>query len=157
MWKSFESVQLAACRYVTDFGVELMSQVCNKKNIVTIKNCAGCPKIFTSLYMNDDVNDIFMNSDFTKILKPENKRTLNSYKLVILNDTNINMIKLLNSQRIEKRPDDVFLLEYEQIVLSQPQNKKKETSNDSQNDFVLNAYEISTVCALFDFRILNNI
>ena len=152
MWKSFDSLQLAACRYVTDFGVELMSQVCNKKDIVTIKNCAGCPKLFRSLYMNDKINDIFMSSTFTKILKPENQRTLKSYKLVILNDTDINMLQVLMSQELEKRSaNEVFLLEYEQVTLS---HSKKKESSDSENDFLINAYEISTVCTLFGFKVV---
>lgn len=58
IWSTLTHITLDSCKYVTDFGIELITKASGKKNLVVPETSTGCPKIFTEFYGDYERNDI---------------------------------------------------------------------------------------------------
>ena len=138
IWNNLESIGIDTCRYITDFGIELLSNATQKTKLV--KNLNGCNRIFK--YLNDDVrldhttNDLFLSKQFNKLnVKDSEAVKLNSYKIIILNDSNILLLNQFFSKS-ESNSITNTLINYGQ---------KKLIRKSSNEDITLNLFEINSV------------
>jgi hypothetical protein len=142
MWLNLEEVSLDGCRYVTDFGIELLAYATNKTNLIDSKMCCGCKKINKYLYDQVNLNyrhtDIFLSEKFNKcLINGTEKVLLNTYKVLISNDTNLNMINYIQNKTVKN--------EKEIIAYSQLNIKRRMDDNTPSNNLKFNVIEIDAV------------
>jgi hypothetical protein len=58
MWSTLSHITLDSCRYITDFGIELLTKASGKKNLVNPDISTGCSNIFSEFYCDIEKNDI---------------------------------------------------------------------------------------------------
>ncbi len=106
---NLESIRLDGCRFVTDFGVELISYATRKQNLISKNFCCGCKKIIK--YINQPVRldykneDLFLSDTFNKCNNSSSEKAkvlLNTYKIMILNDTEFNMTTFIEHKKSTK-------------------------------------------------------
>jgi hypothetical protein len=138
-WKSLESIHLDGCRYVTDFGVELISYATQKQNL--LKSSCGCKKIIK--YANQSVRldfkneDLFLSDIFNKCNNSsteKNKIILNTYKILILNNTEFNMTRFFENKKATK---DRKIINFAQINLESKSHAEKLKLNILEIDSVI--------------------
>lgn len=137
LWSELERVSIDSCRYLTDFGVELLSRATFKSNLINKKTSTGCNRIFSSFYINES-NDVFQSDLFTKlnISDEKNKRVdLNIFKVLILNETKFNTSKFIQSKIVEYKTP---IVNFADVVL------KRSGENDSEK-IKFNLVEINSV------------
>ena len=122
MWKDMDSINLDSCRYITDFGIELLNDMLEKKITIQKENCCGCEKLFKSFYTDtNEKNDIFMSKLFTKC--NDNDLSLKTFKLLIINDTEINLTSYLRNQTFEMHDMNRFVYSYETVEINASERK----------------------------------
>ena len=108
-WDVLESIRLDGCRHVTDFGIELISYATQKQNLINKNFCCGCKKI--TKYTNQPVRldftneDLFLSDTFNKCNNSSSEKAkvlLNTYKIMILNDTEFNMTTFIEQKKSTK-------------------------------------------------------
>ena len=140
IWNNLESIGLDSCRYITDFGIELFSHATQK--IKLVRNLNGCKKIFKYLY--DDVRldhtfmDLFLCNEFNKLhIKNAESVKLNSYKVLILNESSNSLLEKIEADNPQKRSFKNKLIDYTRMALAK-------NSNSAEN-IILNIFEINLV------------
>ena len=150
IWAFLEFVTLDSCRYVTDFGIEMLCMATGKKRLINSSTCSGCTNIF--IYLHDEVKLNFQQSDLLTVpsfmcLTEVNKSgvdavPINECKILVLNTTeNFNFIHFLENKTTTdiKQP-----FKYSQLKL------------DVNNlEYKYNVIEIDSV-NIFNLRILKN-
>jgi hypothetical protein len=146
MWRDFEPIKLDSCRYITDFGIELLNEVIGEKNIITPETCCGCEKLFKTLHVYE--NDIFTSKTFTKCFHND-QISLKTFKLLIINDTDINMISFLRSNDLVKRDMSKFIYDFDSIQTYQEKEMSKKVAKKASaavvKEFNLNVFEVNKV------------
>lgn len=114
MWKNLERVTLDSCRYITDFGIQLLYEATGKKRLIDPSTSAGCNKIFNYFYYPKIEEDIFLNKRFNNwdLKASEQKIELNNYKILIFNDTKLSLTQFLKSKILKKKN---FFIDYSQL------------------------------------------
>lgn len=147
VWSELNTVSLHSCRYITDFGLELLSR-CVGKNIsrlVDLSKLHGCTQVFNYLHENvtDDLlyKDIFTSYSFTGLHLHSKEADFenmidsfqnNSFKVAMVNESSLNLIEFLKTGNVSnERPP---ILNYAHICFSK------------KNDFAFNVYESHSVC-----------
>ena len=152
MWKDMDSVNLDSCRYITDFGIEMLNDVLEKKIRIQNEYCCGCEKLFKTLYTDtNEKNDIFTSTKFTK--SNDSELPLKSYKLLIINDTDTNLISYLRNQTNEKHDMNKFIYSFGNVEIEiadkreeQRKTKKREAPRVAPRVFNVNIIEANKVC-----------
>lgn len=146
-------MNLDACRYVTDFGIELAAQAFGNYSLVDRKSLIGCKKILK--YMHQSVSpdlvseDLFLAPSFNKLQNlnsdeiEANAVELNVCKIVILNHGDVNMIKFIQNKLVitANKP----IIGYGNVRI--PVVDK----NGSNVDYKFNIVEINSVSSLLRF------
>ena len=154
MWKDFDGIKLDSCRYITDFGIQLLNEAIEKKIILKRINCCGCEKLFKSLYTDtNEKNDIFTSTKFTQ--SAEYEVLLNSYKLLIINDTSVNLISNLKYNKFEKYELNGFMYNYENIYVEMTTEKdrkfkSKKEARPKSTSFNIATIEVNKVCEILN-------
>lgn len=106
------SVNIDSCRFVTDFGVELLSYAANRPLLVKKRHCIGCSEIYKYKYQDVEldmsVKDIFAAPLFNHLqdVKREaggraedqdNSVALNVCKIEILNGAKLSLTKFMQN------------------------------------------------------------
>jgi hypothetical protein len=78
IWSTLSHITLDSCRYITDFGIELLAKASGKKNLVSPETSTGCSKIFSEFYSDFERNDLL-----TRYLQAEIS-TLIGFKLTCI-------------------------------------------------------------------------
>lgn len=154
---NLESVNLDTCRYITDFGIELLSRAVgnNNKNLIELSKANGCKCLFN--YLMDNINwgnytfnDVFTSYNFNKLYidasAPDFKLTefeKNFFKVIVFNETALDLSKYLESNVVSFEKKTV--LNFVQLKLENLKSATKE--------YVYNIFEVDSVCA--NFALLN--
>ena len=141
---SLQCISINSCRYVTDFGLELLFLAANKP----IEACSpiGCNKLIKYNHqqiMLDPLNkDLFSMPSFNKLDEKnltDDESNLNTCKLLILNDCNINLTSFIHKKSIvQEKP----IVNYAQVKLQSGnvQFKTEYTFNVIEIDMVFKFY-----------------
>lgn len=145
-WSYLKTVSLQACRYVTDFGIELLSRAVHKdlQPILDSTKLNGCVQVFNYLHHNVEsqsflfkdifCSDTFNGMNFSYLFVNEAKVVNNCFKIVLINDCELNMIEFLKNKIVSNKKPPI--LNYAQISL---ENKS------TANSYVFNIFEIDSV------------
>ena len=152
-----------SCRYITDFGIEILNEatVSNNKNqnkiitnLINKRTCAGCSKILKYFHSNEEKIDLFGLNSFNKTIEspdPKLKSTalpLNIMKILVLNDTiNFKLTKYIETKQIFNNNE----IKTKSSILDYFQYKFEKPANDgvSFTTFTFNLIEIDLVILLF--------
>ena len=119
------SVNLDTCRYVTDFGVELLTRTTGRDNLVRESTSRGCEKIVNHFYTPFSFElielDIFKSNKFSKFNQNDHVE-YNSYKVYILNDTKLCLSKFIKSKEVQLNRN---LIEFAQFNITEQSNEIK--------------------------------
>lgn len=137
MWKILDNIKLESCRYITDFGIDLMNEASGKDNLIHSKLCLGCTNIFDHFYKTDKT-DVFQNKNFSYLDLNEPLSDMNTYKILVLNCANDSFVGLLTEKKIAPK---VFNFDFEKISFD----------NRIFNIFEIDSYFYSQVCFFFNF------
>jgi hypothetical protein len=151
MWQEMDSINLDSCRYITDFGIEMLNDMLDKKIFLQTDFCCGCEKIFKSFFSDtNEKNDIFTSKKFTKCSDTE--LPLKNFKLLIVNDTEINLTSYLRNQTFETHDANRFCYSYEKIEIEMLDRKderrikaKKKESRPASSIYNINVIEVNKV------------
>lgn len=111
MWKILDKITLDSCRFITDFGIDLMKDASGTNDLIHYKRCTGCTNIFSHFFKSDK-NDIFQNKLFGYLNLDEPNSDLNIFKILVLNVTNASFISLLTEKKTIPK---ISSFEYEKI------------------------------------------
>lgn len=136
IWKNLMYANFDSCRYITDFGVELLYEATGKNSLTRPHKCSGCTKMFKTLWSTKKAKDIFLNSTFVKTLDNAEETFFKTFKFLIINTSEFNVIKFLKNGDITKRSSR-FIFEYERIKIQPIYN------------YDFNVIECSEVCVIF--------
>jgi hypothetical protein len=145
IWSKLKTVTLDSCRYVTDFGIELLYEAVGRTNLIDKRTCAGCTKIYKYFHFNEPKQsrkDLFSFTSFTKTneLDVPNTTVINTCKVFILNDANFEFIKYIETKSFVKN----------KLIVDYSQYKFEKLANDATtvNEFKYNLFECDWVCFL---------
>lgn len=111
IWKILDNIKLESCRYITDFGIDLINEASGKDKLIDSEECIGCTNIFDHFYKSEK-NDIFHNNNFSYLDLNEPLSDLNTFKILVLNCTNDSFVGLLAKKKIVPK---FFNFEFEKI------------------------------------------
>ena len=142
MWNFLKSLSLDGCRYLTDFGIELISYASNKEDLVNPLKSCGCKKIVK--YVNHRVRldfrneDLFLSDRFNKSnnscsIKEDRATTLNTYKVLILNNTEVNFTNFIEKKKLNKERE---IINFTQVYLDSKSHSDKLKLNIIETDSV---------------------
>jgi hypothetical protein len=149
MWSIIEYVTLDSCRYVTDFGLELLSHATNKPSLTSNSTTNGCSSLFKykyhSVQLDRGYKDLFSCPIFTKLaIDQAEAASLDSYKVVVINETRLDVVSLLEpAKKRAKQSDTKKLFSFCQISL--PKNHEHSGPVVPKEQFVLNVFEVDSV------------
>ena len=137
MWLTLEAVSLDSCRYVTDFGLELLSYASGKPKLINeLPN--GCERIFKYAYdefrLDNSYRDLFsFPNKLNKLIttQKDKEAPINSFKVLIINKTNWKFSNL-NDKETNPMPN---LISY---------NKLNFPTSSSKQPITLNIFEIDS-------------
>ena len=141
---SLQCISINSCRYVTDFGLELLALAVNKP----IEACSaiGCNKLIKYKHqqiMLDPLNkDLFSMPSFNKLYEKsltDDENHLNTCKILILNNGNINLTKFIQKKEII----------YEKPIVNYAQVKLKNGNVQFETEYTLNVFEIDMVFKIY--------
>lgn len=147
LWSKLKTVTFDSCRYVTDFGIEVLYEAVGKTNLIDKRTCAGCKKIikYSHVYEEKQKNerDLFALPSFTKITDAEvqNANLLNTCKVLILNDAHFSFIKYFETKTIFKAGT---IIDFAQFKFEKPA-----TDGVSFVDYKYNLIEVDWVSTIF--------
>ena len=151
MWKPLESIRLDGCRYVTDFGVELISHATNKESLLKPGTFSGCKKIVKYAHVPCAAalnvkhrGDMFLCDSFNKCANSSStsaKCLLNAYKIFILNNTELNLTHFLEHKKVVK---DRKIINYAQFNV--------ESTNHTGGKLKFNIIETDAVSLIFNYN-----
>jgi hypothetical protein len=124
IFSDLESLNLDTCRYLTDFGLELLIRtIGNNMNLVREKASRGCENIrkhfYTPFSFESTELDIFQSDKFSKFSKNDQVE-YNSYKVYILNDTKLCLSKFVKSKEIQFNRK---IIEFTQLIIAEQSNE----------------------------------
>ena len=111
LWSHLKSVSLASCRYVTDFGIDLLHKSTGKTNLLNPRKISGCNKLFRYSYLpiDSEQKDIFLHDWFNKCAWPDAQRLeFNAHKVYICNDTKYDLSKFISNNELKRKDDILF-------------------------------------------------
>jgi len=111
LWSHLKTVSLASCRYVTDFGIELLQKSTGKMNLLNARKISGCKKLFRYWYspIDSDQRDIFLHDRFNKCAWPNaQKLEFNTHKVYICNDTKFDLCKFISNNELKRKDAILF-------------------------------------------------
>ena len=109
--KGLELVNIDSCRFVTDFGLELLAYATSKSQLVKSTNCLGCTKLLKYKYqevqLDMSVADLFTASSFNSVFdnseeNSSSQQALNACKIHVLNATEISLVKFMQNKLVVK-------------------------------------------------------
>lgn len=158
-WADLESISINGCRYVTDFGLELLYRAMSpssRKNLQLDRNkCLGCKKLLYFTMNGVDLSDFtycdvlslsslsHANDQTTNVRSSPSSTQLYTFKLIILNDTKLDLVNyLLNKEvTLEKR----LIIHYAKL--------KFKNKQPNQPDYTFNVFEFDSVLFYFFINI----
>lgn len=162
LWKSIKKLSFNQCRYITDFSIDLLTNAIDYQSIA-FNDCFNCcPKLLKYKYHDSsttvtETTDLFLNKIFTKCLTSTDELISNKFKMLILNETSVNVIESLKTNNIvkfENLNDSTILYKYENLNLSITKESKvnvpskkasKVSITSSVKQFELNTIETNQV------------
>jgi len=157
LWSKLKTVTLDSCRYITDFGIEILNEAVSNShksqnkitNLINKRTCAGCSKILKYFHSIEEKIDLFGLNSFTKTIEspdPKLKSSalpLNIMKILVLNDTiNFKLTKYIETKQIfnNKETKTKSIFDYFQYKFEKPAN-----DGVSFTTFTFNLIEIDVV------------
>lgn len=136
MWSLFEAVNIDSCRYITDFGIELLATASRKPRFLEISSTNGCQRLFKYLHLYVDIGpgfssqDLFQSKHFTQCTPLDTPASsfFSSYKICIQNETSLRILNTIDSSQEKKS-----LMSYTQLI------EKRDDGNA-----VFNIYEVNS-------------
>lgn len=156
-WLKLRRVILNTSRYVTDFGLELLSRCVHKNasDLVDATKLYGCVQLFNFLHGSVDpetylLRDVFKSDSFNGLHMHTNEPNFenskfesNYFKLVIANESSIDVAHFLKSGQCRKSRESKsspILFDFNQICFDK---------NKNTNSRVFNVFQINSVCERF--------
>lgn len=112
------SVNIDSCRFVTDFGVELLSYAANKPLLVKKRHCIGCSRIYKYKYQDVEldmsVKDIFAAPLFNHLQDvktaedQDDSVALNVCKIEILNGAKLSLTKFMQNRLLMRESTPII-------------------------------------------------
>jgi hypothetical protein len=150
MWTMLEEMTLDSCRYLTDFGVELLVHATEKPSLINQSNTHGCRNLFKyrhhGVQMDRSYKDLFSCPSFTKLAIPQAEASpLNSYKVFIVNNTQLDISHSIaqKSDSKEKFKPQKRLFNFSQINIIK--DEQKTSDNSVKEHLTLNVFEVDSV------------
>jgi hypothetical protein len=125
LFMDLNNVNLDSCRYLTDFGVELLIRATGKENLVYERTSSGCVNILKHFHAPFSFEltqlDIFQSDKFSKFTQND-QIEYNSYKIYILNDTKFNLSQFIKSKEIQSSRK---IIDFTQFSITEQSNEIK--------------------------------
>lgn len=148
IWANLRRIILNTCRYVTDFGLELLSRcVCkNVSDLIDPNKLFGCTQLFNYIHGtiesgNFSIQDIFTADTFNGLSLQKDEPNFNKdkylnniFKCVIVNESSLDLISFLKNGREVTRDSKLpVVLNFDQISFGNVENR------------MFNVFEINSV------------
>lgn len=116
LWCKLKTVTLDACRYVTDFGVEILYEAVGRTALLDRRTSTGCKKLLKYLHLYEEKHknekDLFLLPSFSKLNEQEETNAINTCKVLVLNDTNFRFVKYVQEKIFQKAKSTVDYFEF---------------------------------------------
>ncbi len=150
MWSMIEEVTLDSCRFLSDFGLELLVHATEKPALVSHSNTNGCKNVLKYRYhgvqLDRSFKDLFSCPSFTKLAIPNaESMPLNSYKVIVINETRFDITHSISqkSDSKEKQKPQKRLFDYSQIHVGR--DEQTSSSKEQKDQLTLNVFEVDSV------------
>lgn len=151
MLSELATVNIDSCRFVTDFGIELLSYAANKPQLVKKSHCIGCSEIYKYKYQDVEldlsIKDIFAAPLFNHLQdvrteagqQEDNAVELNVCKIEILNGAKLSLTKFMQNQLVIR--ESAAIISYGQVRL----DAGKDQDGHDKAAYKYNVVEINAV------------